>query len=103
MDLGTPYDSYVRVWAIQDSNLDANKSGSNLQEIRDIRPYDKNGKQHRSDPFSEIRLRKSTEDDGTSVGVRFLSHGFPSALRPALVEPTHIELHCENTDTPGEP
>ena len=50
-----------------------------------------------------IYLRKSAEDDGTSVGVRFLSHGFPSALRPALVEPTHIELHCENTDTPGEP
>ncbi len=47
-------------------------------------------------------LRKSTEDDGKSVGVGFLSHGFPSALRPALVEPAHIELDCENADTPGE-
>ena len=34
-----------------------------------------------------IYLRKSTEDEGKSVGVGFLSHGFPSALRPALVEP----------------
>ena len=46
MDLVIPV--RIEVWALQDSLLDTNKNGSNLKQIREIRPYDKHGKQHRS-------------------------------------------------------